>query len=122
MKSATMRGTGLGAINYESDRAVEAPATEIGRYIWAQGHQSVIPFSIEAEEIPVTWMCRCGREASVMNPGLKMSTAPTAEPRVQRSHWDMLMERRTIADLQELLNERLLVLRNQIAQEQLLSA
>jgi hypothetical protein len=34
----------------------------------------------------------------------------------------MLMERRTIADLQELLNERLLVLRNQIAQEQLLSA
>ncbi len=117
-----MRGTGLGATSYESDRAVEAPETEIVRYVCAQAHQSVVPFSIEAEEIPVTWMCRCGREASVVNPGLKTSTAPTAELRVQRSHWDILMERRTIAELQELLNERLQVLRDQIAQEQLLSA
>ena len=122
MKSATMQGTGLGAISYENDRAVEAPESEIVRYVCAQGHQSVIPFSIEAEVIPVTWMCRCGREASAVNPVPKMSTVTAAEPRVKRTHWDMLMERRTIADLQELLNERLTLLHSQLAKEQLLSA
>ncbi len=30
-----------------------------------------------------------------------------------RSHWDMLMERRTIADLEEVLAERLAIIRGQ---------
>ena len=30
-----------------------------------------------------------------------------------RSHWDMLMERRTVADLEEVLAERLAVIRSQ---------
>ncbi|MDA3022028.1 MAG: RNA polymerase-binding protein RbpA [Actinomycetota bacterium] len=122
MKSATMRGTGLGAISYESDRVSPAPESEIVRYVCAQGHQSVIPFSIEAEEIPVTWMCRCGREARAAKPVPKMSTVTAAEPRAQRTHWDMLRERRTIAELQELLKERLTLLHSQLAKEQLLSA
>lgn len=122
MKSAAMRGTGLGAISYENDRSVEAPECEIVSYSCSQGHQSVIPFSVEAEEIPLTWVCRCGREAGAVTQVPKMASVTISEPRVQRTHWDMLLERRTIADLQELLNERLAVMRNQLAEAQRLSA
>ncbi|PHX61286.1 MAG: hypothetical protein CK552_01510 [Actinobacteria bacterium] len=122
MKSAAMRGTGLGAISYENERQAEAPECEIVRYACLFGHQSVIPFSIEAEEIPPTWMCRCGREAAAVSKVPKMAFFTTAEPRVHRTHWDMLLERRTIADLQELLTERLALLHNQGADEQRLSA
>ena len=122
MKSATMRGTGLGAISYESERYAEAPECEVVRYACSAGHLSVIPFSIEAEEIPLTWMCRCGRDAAAVNQVPKMAFVTTVEPRVLRTHWDMLLERRTIADLQELLTERLALLRNQEAEEQRLSA
>jgi RNA polymerase-binding protein len=34
-----------------------------------------------------------------------------------RSHWDMLMERRSMADLEEVLAERLAVIRGQRAPE-----
>jgi hypothetical protein len=122
VKSATMRGTGLGAISYESERHAEAPECEVVRYACSAGHQSVIPFSIEAEEIPLTWMCRCGREAAAVNQVPKMAFVTKVEQRVLRTHWDMLLERRTIADLQELLTERLALLRNQEAKEQRLSA
>ncbi|CAB5005497.1 unannotated protein [freshwater metagenome] len=119
MKSATMRGTGLGAISYESERHAEAPECEVVRYACSLGHQSVIPFSVEAEEIPLTWMCRCGREAAAVNKVPKMAFVITADQRVLRTHWDMLLERRTIADLQELLAERLAVLRNQEEEDRL---
>ena len=119
VKSATMRGTGLGAVSYESDRHAEAPECEIVHYACSVGHQSVIPFSIEAEEIPLTWMCRCGREAAAVNEVPKMAFVTKVEQRVLRTHWDMLLERRTIADLQELLTERLALLRNQEAEQRL---
>jgi hypothetical protein len=67
-------------------------------------------------------MCRCGREAAAVNKVPKMAFVTSVEPRVLRTHWDMLLERRTIADLQELLTERLALLRNQEAEEQRLSA
>lgn len=122
MKSATMRGTGLGAISYENDHSVEAPETEVVRYSCPQGHQSFIPFSIEAEVLPFTWLCRCGREAGAVSRVSKMTAVSTAEPRVQRTHWDMILERRTIADLEVLLKERLEVLRNALVEERRLSA
>ena len=65
-----------------------------------------MPFSIEAE-VPAIWDCHCGTVA-VLRHGAK------PEPRnekVQRTHWDMLLERRTIGELEDLLDERLEVLR-----------
>lgn len=103
----SMRGSRLGSLSYERDEHV-APAERRGvRYVCAEGHVSIIPFSSDADEIPYTWTCRCGAEAS--SPDI---AKPVAAPeRHQRTHWDMLLERRTREDLEELLEERLTLLR-----------
>ena len=107
--SESMRGTRLGALSYENDAHV-APAERLAiTYVCDSGHRTVVPFSVEAEEIPYEWTCRCGHPA--VRPDV---SAPEAKAeRHQRSHWDMLLERRTIADLQALLEERLALLHEQ---------
>jgi hypothetical protein len=67
-----------------------------------------MPFSVEAD-VPPTWECKvCGATA------LLVDGAPPEEKagKPARTHWDMLMERRTVADLEEVLAERLAVLRD----------
>jgi hypothetical protein len=58
----------------------------------------------------VNWECRvCGATAFTAAgdlPAAKKAKAP-------RSHWDMLMERRTLADLEEVLAERLAIIRGE---------
>jgi hypothetical protein len=62
--------------------------------------------AIEAD-VPPTWECRCGVRAVREN-----TAAPIERPgRPVRTHWDMLLERRTVVELQELLTERLDLLR-----------
>ena len=103
----SMRGTRLGAVSYERDENVAPAERTVIRYVCPEGHVSVIPFSSEAEDIPYRWTCRCGEDAT--SPDV---LAPPALPeRHQRTHWDMLMERRTREDLEELLEERLTLLR-----------
>lgn len=107
MSEGSLRGSRLGATSYENDEHVRPAERLIVAYDCPRGHITTVPFSTEAEEIPVLWECRCGSEA------LQRSAArPDDKPtRHVRTHWDMLMERRTIDDLQELLDERLDLLR-----------
>ena len=65
-----------------------------------------LPFSVEAE-IPPTWECRCGADAKLKD-GVEVE-AKAVKP--ARTHWDMLLERRSIPELEELLEERLTLLR-----------
>lgn len=111
--SESMRGSRLGAVSYETDAHV-APAERLGvTYACPEGHRTVVPFSVEAEEIPFEWSCRCGRTAT--RPDVE---APEAKAeRHQRTHWDMLLERRTIAELEELLAERLELLHRMRGEE-----
>jgi hypothetical protein len=104
--SESMRGTRLGALSYESDARIAPAERLVISYACSQGHRTVVPFSVEAEEIPFEWNCRCGRIATRPD-----TEAPEAKPtRHVRTHWDMLLERRTIADLEVLLEERLALL------------
>jgi imidazolonepropionase-like amidohydrolase len=110
MKELAMRGTRIGALSFEDDRHVEPAERLVARYRCPEGHEVVIPFSVEAEEIPMTWSCRCGLEAeSVVRLPAMVEPAEKIE-RPVRTHWDMLLERRTIADLEVLLAERLALL------------
>jgi hypothetical protein len=107
MAERALRGTRLGATSYENDRNTDlAPRREVA-FDCPKGHHFTVPFAAEAE-IPATWECRiCGATAftaAVDLPAQKKTKPP-------RSHWDMLMERRTIADLEEVLAERLAVIR-----------
>lgn len=107
MSDRVLRGSRLGSVSYESDRHTEfAPRTLTG-YDCARGHASSVPFAAEAD-IPPTWECKvCGESAlrrDVEQPEPK-------EAKHVRTHWDMLLERRSVAELEQVLAERLAVLR-----------
>jgi hypothetical protein len=110
MNETSMRGSRLGSLSYETDDRVQPADRQLVRYECPEGHESVVPFSAEAEEIPLTWMCRCGREANVMTEVANLALPDERPERHVRTHWDMLLERRTIADLEALLQERLALL------------
>ena len=60
--------------------------------------------------MPAKWECRvCGATATTAT-GDQPAAAKAKPP---RSHWDMLMERRSISDLEEVLAERLAIIRGQ---------
>ena len=99
----TLRGTRLGAISLENETYAEFAERVPVTFECANGHSIVVPFSTEAESIPVVWECHCG--AIALQVGQAMPEPEPVKP--ARTHWDMLLERRTIADLEELLAERL---------------
>ena len=109
MIEGSLRGSRLGASSYENESYVEYAARQLVAYVCPEGHRIVVPMSVEAEEIPYSWECRCGRESVRLD-----VSAPEIKPmKPARSHWDMLLERRTIADLEDLLAERLELLHSQ---------
>lgn len=110
MNEISMRGTRIGALSYENDLHVVPAERQVLTYVCPKGHNTVVPFSTEAEDIPHTWGCRCGREASATTTVANMATTEAKEERYVRTHWDMLLERRSIAELEELLTERLALL------------
>ena len=107
MAERSLRGMKIGANSLETEVGVEfAPRIE-AVYDCPDGRVIVIPFSAEAD-VPAVWEAPGGGEAL-----LRDATRP--EPKVtkkQRTHWDMLLERRTIGELEELLDERLALLRS----------
>ncbi len=107
MADRALRGTRLGAFSMESDVNVVPSERQITTYVCPQGHRSELPFSIDAD-IPSTWECRCGATARLLNGSNEPESKPARAP---RTHWDMLLERRSIPELEELLQERLQLLR-----------
>lgn len=107
MGERVLRGSRLGGVSYESDRNTDlAPRQEV-RFDCPQGHSFGVPFAVEAD-LPATWECRiCG--APALRRDSEEPEAKKGKP--ARTHWDMLMERRTTEDLEEVLAERLALLR-----------
>ena len=109
MSDRVLRGTRLGSVSYESDRHTEFAPRLRTAYDCPQGHATDVPFAAEAD-IPSSWECRvCGATALLRN------GAPPEEKKGKpaRTHWDMLLERRSTAELEEVLAERLAVLHDQ---------
>ena len=108
MADRSLRGTGLGAKSFEDEAGVEFAARQEVGYDCPRDHHFSLVFAAEAD-IPSVWECpRCGAEslrADGERPELK-------EEKPARTHWDMLRERRSIAELEDLLAERLNQLRS----------
>ena len=83
-----------------------APRREV-IYDCPNGHETRMPMAADAE-LPANWECRtCGAAAQ-----LRDGEAPAARAgKPTRTHWDMLLERRSLDDLEDVLNERLAELR-----------
>ena len=101
-----MRGIRLGTQSLESEVGVSySPRTKY-QFLCPNGHSSDIVFAQDAE-LPQTWQCKsCSEFGTLLKDG-KPITLSLAEIKTPKSHWDMLLERRTINDLEDLLSERL---------------
>jgi hypothetical protein len=107
MSDRSLRGSNLGSRSMESDSGVTLAPRQTVEYVCPEGHITSLPFSTEAE-VPALWECRCGAEALMRD-----ASRPEEKPgKPARTHWDMLLERRTVAELEDLLAERLELLRS----------
>lgn len=102
-----MRGSRLGVVSYETDRNHDLAARKIARYRTDNGEEFDMPFADDAE-IPDTWGCRNGMEGRLIEAG---ELAEPKKVKVPRTPWDMLRERRSIEQLEELLQERLQIIK-----------
>ena len=108
MAERALRGARLGAQSFEDERGVEmAPRQEI-EYVCPDGHTFTITMADEAE-VPDEWedpkTGQLGRRVDGGEPAVK-------NEKPVRTHWDMLLERRSESELEEILTERLELLRS----------
>ena len=101
MADRVLRGSRLGAVSYETDRNHDLAPRQVARYRTDNGEEFDVPFADDAE-IPGAWLCRNGMEGTLIG---DLSEPKKVKP--LRTHWDMLRERRSIEELEELLKERL---------------
>lgn len=111
MADRSLRGIRLGASSLQSEEGVVFHERANHTYVCTQcGRETTMTFAADAE-VPEAWECRtCGAEA-VLRVGDGVAEIDHSGDKVARTHWDMLMERRTIPELEELLEERLALLR-----------
>lgn len=106
MADRSLRGTNLSTLSLETDENIAYSERQTVRYECQCGRITELPFSVEAD-VPSIWECRCGKEATLVD-GPEPSRKPV---KPARTHWDMLLERRSVPELEELLEERLAWLR-----------
>lgn len=103
MADRALRGMQIGSKSLESEEGVIFADRFEAKYLCSNGHEFVIAMAADAEP-PATWECRCGEVAELVG------DVPEDEPKVvkpQRTHWDMLLERRSLEELEQLLQEQL---------------
>ncbi len=96
----------MGAVSYETDRDHDLAPRQMVKYRTDSGEIYEVPFADDAE-IPGEWMCKNG-QLGILVEGEGVDAKPVKPP---RTHWDMLRERRSIEELDELLEERIEALR-----------
>ncbi len=106
MAQQTMRGIRLGTQSLESDVGVSySPRTKY-QFLCPNGHSSEIVFAQDAE-LPETWQCKSCSELGTLLKDGKPITLSINEIKTPKSHWDMLLERRSKVELEVILKERL---------------
>lgn len=105
MADRVLRGSRMGAVSYETDRDHDLAPRRMVRYETEDGIFEV-PFAEDAE-IPGEWLCKNGQMGKLVE-GEGTESKPV---KPARTHWDMLRERRSIEELDVLLDERIDLLR-----------
>src|ERR671932_261768 len=94
MGERSLRGSRLGSVSYETERNTAPIERQYVEYRCPSGHLFTVPFADDA----------VAKLVGGAEPAPKKVKPP-------RTHWDMLLERRSLEDLEEVLAERLEVLR-----------
>ena len=106
MADRVLRGSRMGAVSYETDRDHDLAPRQMVKYRTENGEIYEVPFAEDAE-IPEEWMCKNGQLGTLVE-GEGVESKPVKPP---RTHWDMLLERRSLEELDVLLEERIELLR-----------
>lgn len=118
MAERVLRGSRLGAVSYENERSQEPAARVRVKFDCPRGHKFSRVFAQEAD-LPSTWECTSCSSTAV---AADRPIPPPRAVKATRTHWDMLIERRSITDLEHLLAERLVQVRGDGAQSRRKSA
>ncbi|MBX3195969.1 MAG: RNA polymerase-binding protein RbpA [Microbacteriaceae bacterium] len=117
MADRSLRGMRLGAQSMQSEEGVEFAARRKSIYRTEDGTTFEVVFASDAE-IPEVWVSpRSGQEGRLVADDGSLVQTEDAEVKPARTHWDMLLERRTRPELEEILQERLEYLRARRGQE-----
>jgi hypothetical protein len=107
MAERVLRGARLGTQSFEDERGVEMAPRQQVSYVTDEGFEFEVTMAAEAE-VPHEWECpsngQIGRLVGGVEPEAK-------KEKPVRTHWDMLLERRSIKELEDILSERLELLR-----------
>ena len=110
MSEKRLRGTRLGAMSFESEEGVEFVSTQSVTFRTDDGEEFQVTF-MEGVELPFNWISprtsksgrrlhAKGKPADGVAPNAPTPPAPTV------THWEQLMKRRTIEELEVILAER----------------
>ena len=111
MADRSLRGMRLGSQSLQSEEGVEFASRRKSIYRTEDGTTFDVVFSSDAE-VPEVWSSpRTGQEGRLVADDGTLVQTVEAEVKAPRTHWDMLLERRTRPELEELLQERLEYLR-----------
>lgn len=99
-----MRGMRLGSQSRESDRYAELAARKTVDFRCPQGHEFKVVMALDAD-LPDTWECKsCDSIALRLEDGVPVELGDL-EADGPRTHYDMVLERRSREELEELLAE-----------------
>ena len=118
MADRSLRGMRLGAQSLQSEEGVIFSPRTTARYRSDDGSTFEVTFAADAE-VPDSWTNpKSGKEGILLTPDGELVEQNRAESKAPRTHWDMLLERRTREELEELLEERLQFLRARRGKQQ----
>lgn len=111
MADRSLRGMRLGAQSLQSEEGVVFSPRTTARYRSDDGATFEVIFAADAE-VPDKWADpKSGKEGVLLAPDGQPVEQNHPAAKAPRTHWDMLLERRTREELEELLEERLQFLR-----------
>lgn len=107
MAERSLRGARIGAQSFEDERGVEMAPRQHVVYVCPDGREFTVIMADEAE-VPDEW-----EDPKTGSVGRRIDSgeAPEKVEKPVRTHWDMLLERRSLPELEDLLTERLELLR-----------
>jgi thioesterase domain-containing protein len=111
MADRSLRGMRLGGQSLQSEEGVVFSERQVREYRAPDGSTFSVTFAADAE-VPERWTSpKTGQEGQLLEDDGSLAAQNVKEAKPPRTHWDMLLERRTRAELEELLEERLQYLR-----------
>ncbi|MEU6855832.1 RNA polymerase-binding protein RbpA [Rothia kristinae] len=102
MSDRSLRGMRLGSQSMETEAGVEPAPRQRVEYRTEDGERVFVIFAAEAE-IPPTWTAKSGKVAVLVDG----SKPDVSHEKPVRTHWDMLLERRSMEELEQTLQQRL---------------